>query len=146
MLPMKRSRVLLLLCAAIVTAGGITGCGGSDGDTTTETVVTTMTDTSSVSTQETTDLTQTQEANAFAVVYRDGKVTGDTAPSVKRGERVSITVTSDIADEAHFHGYDILTELSPGTSETFSFTADIPGKFELELHHHPTRLLTLTVR
>lgn len=152
---MKRSPLLVLCCSALI-AGVLAGCGGSDADTTTDgTTSVVLTTETAVSTTATAPVGTTPSAPAdpgssgrgesLAVTFRAGTVTGDTSPSVKRGDRVSISVTSDVADELHLHGYDIARPLTPGQTTTFSFVADIPGKFELELHHNPTRLLTLTV-
>ena len=55
-------------------------------------------------------------------------------------------MTSDVDDEAHLHGYDIEKEIAAGQTVTFAFTADLPGKYGLEFHHHNVRLLTLTVK
>lgn len=51
---------------------------------------------------------------------------------VKQGQTVKITFNSDINDEAHLHGYDILTELEANKSIKTEFIADLTGKFELE--------------
>ncbi|MGY1724290.1 hypothetical protein [Blastococcus sp. SYSU DS0533] len=80
------------------------------------------------------------------VAYADGRVTGDTGRvPVPLGEPVTVVVTSDVADEAHLHGYDRLADLVPGQPAELSFDATIPGVFELELHDAGTVLLTLQV-
>jgi hypothetical protein len=66
--------------------------------------------------------------------------------SVTAGERVEIDVTTDAADEAHLHGYDIEKPLEPGRTAKFRFKADLEGVFELELHHAGTQLAKITVR
>ncbi|MCF6508672.1 hypothetical protein E9549_14840 [Blastococcus sp. MG754426] len=80
------------------------------------------------------------------VAYADGRVTGDTGRvPVPLGEPVTVVVTSDVADEAHLHGYDELANLVPGQPAELAFDATIPGVFELELHDAGTVLLTLQV-
>jgi hypothetical protein len=75
-----------------------------------------------------------------------GQVTGDTGRvPVALGEQVTLTVTSDAADELHVHGYDRAAELAPGTPATVRFPADVPGVFEVELHETGTVLLSLQV-
>jgi hypothetical protein len=75
-----------------------------------------------------------------------GQVTGDTGRvPVAAGEQVALTVTSDVPDELHVHGYDLGAELAPGTPATMRFLADIPGVFEVELHGTGTVLLSLQV-
>ena len=43
--------------------------------------------------------------------------------SYDRGDRVQFTVTSDVADEVHVHGYDISRDVPAGGSVRFSFPA-----------------------
>ncbi|MGY2082890.1 hypothetical protein [Blastococcus sp. SYSU DS0539] len=75
-----------------------------------------------------------------------GRVTGDTGRvPVALGEAVTVVVTSDVADEAHLHGYDVSAALAPGQPAELAFDATIPGVFELELHEAGTVLLTLQV-
>ena len=50
------------------------------------------------------------------------------------GETGAFTVTSDVDDELHFHGYDLYIDLKAGKPSEFSFKADIEGVFELESH------------
>lgn len=50
------------------------------------------------------------------------------------GERAEFAVTSNVADELHFHGYDIYVDVVPGKTERVEFDADIEGLFELESH------------
>jgi heme/copper-type cytochrome/quinol oxidase subunit 2 len=64
---------------------------------------------------------------------------------VAHGAHVTLAVTSDVADEVHVHGYDVETELEPGTPAELTFDATIPGVFEVELHESGTVLLTLQV-
>ena len=82
------------------------------------------------------------------VTIADGKVAPDPSRKVEvaAGDRVHLRVTSDHADEIHVHGYDIEKEVSAGGTVTIDFTADIPGQFEVEVHHmSPGLLFTLVV-
>ncbi len=75
-----------------------------------------------------------------------GQVGGDAGRAqIAEGTHVTLVVTSDVADEVHVHGYDIESELEPGTPAELSFDATIPGVFEVELHESGTVLLTLQV-
>ncbi|MEV0379661.1 hypothetical protein [Nonomuraea sp. NPDC050643] len=65
---------------------------------------------------------------------------------VGRGQRVGITVTSDVADEVHVHGYDLAAGLRPGVPATLRFTADLTGVFEVETHGSELVLTQLAVR
>jgi hypothetical protein len=88
----------------------------------------------------------TAAPTTITVEYASGRVSGDTGRvSVDAGAPVTITITSDVADEAHLHGYDLETELTPGEPAELRFDATVPGVFELELHHAEKVLLTLQV-
>ena len=75
-----------------------------------------------------------------------GQVSGDVGRvPVRAGEHVTLVITSDVADEAHLHGYDREAELAPGRPAEIAFDATIPGVFEVELHEAGTQLLSLQV-
>jgi hypothetical protein len=64
-----------------------------------------------------------------------GQASGDTGRvPVAVGTPVTLSITSDAADEVHVHGYDLEATLTPGTPAEISFDAGIPGVFEVELH------------
>jgi hypothetical protein len=82
----------------------------------------------------------------IAVTVTDGRVSGDTGRvPVPLGETVTLTVTSDVADQLHLHGYDRTAPLAPGRPAALTFAADVPGVFEAELHEAGTVLLALRV-
>jgi hypothetical protein len=66
--------------------------------------------------------------------------------SVARGRIVVITVTSDVADHVHVHGYDLMADVAPGKPATIRFTADAPGRFEIELEDTGVQIAELEVR
>ena len=65
---------------------------------------------------------------------------------VALGEPVTLAVTSDVADEVHVHGYDTHVDLVAGQESTLTFTADIPGRFEVELEGAGTLLVEIEVK
>lgn len=65
---------------------------------------------------------------------------------VPKGQQVAITVTSDVADEVHVHGYDLESELRPGEPVTIRFKATITGVFEVETHRTELVLTQVAVR
>lgn len=86
-------------------------------------------------------------ARTISVTVRDGQATGDTGRvEVPLGTSVTLSVTSDVADEIHLHGYDQEVRIPAGGTGSVSFTADIPGVFEVELHESGLALLQLQVR
>jgi heme/copper-type cytochrome/quinol oxidase subunit 2 len=74
-------------------------------------------------------------------------VTTDTITKLrfKQGDTVRFRVRSDIADEVHVHGYDLMKDIKPGQTVTFSFPADITGIFEIELENAGRQIAQLRV-
>ncbi|MEU8763737.1 hypothetical protein [Streptomyces sp. NPDC048659] len=79
-------------------------------------------------------------------------ITGDSVqppPSrvaFKKGERLTLQVTSDRADTLHVHGYDRELPLPAGTPATLTLTLDRTGLFEVETHESGLVLTQLVVR
>jgi heme/copper-type cytochrome/quinol oxidase subunit 2 len=65
---------------------------------------------------------------------------------VPKGSTVQITVTSDVLDVLHVHGYDLKADLAPGTPASVQFRADTTGLFEVETHVADLVLFQLVVR
>ena len=61
------------------------------------------------------------------------------------GDEIRFDVQSDIAEEVHVHGYDIIKEVEPGKPVSFDFPADIEGGFEVELEGAHVQIAELTV-
>ena len=80
------------------------------------------------------------------VGYQGGTITGGGRTEVGLGSSVTIRVTSDVADEVHVHGYDLMSDVRPGAPATVTFDATIPGVFEVELEDLGQQLLTLQVQ
>jgi hypothetical protein len=80
------------------------------------------------------------------IVVVDGKPRGGVRRlSFDSGERVRFSVTSDVADEVHVHGYDISEDVAAGESVRFSFPARIEGVFEVELEGRGEQIAELRV-
>ena len=65
---------------------------------------------------------------------------------VGKGSTIRLTVTSDVPDELHVHGYDRRLTLNAGTAATLEFRADVTGMFEIETHGNHLLLVQLVVR
>jgi len=123
--------------------------GTTTESTTTETETETQTDTDT----ETETETETETApppetgpTTLVVVFRDGEVVGGIKrPSVKQGDRVVFVVRSDVSDEVHLHGYDLAVDVAPGEPARIRFTADLVGRFEIELDGRHLPLAELEV-
>jgi hypothetical protein len=78
-------------------------------------------------------------------------VTGTTmsptaTPTVDQNDMVTMTVTTDQAEEIHLHGYDIHFEIpGPGQSVTHTFKADKSGRFDMEIEASSTGVGTFVV-
>lgn len=72
-------------------------------------------------------------------------VGGHQRVEVDLGSVVALRVRSDIAEEVHVHGYDILRAVSEGQPAHFAFNAEIPGVFEVEFEGSGRLLLQLEI-
>jgi hypothetical protein len=90
--------------------------------------------------------TKSGEQSIPTIVIENGKPVGGIAElSVNEGEEVRFKVDSDVSDEVHMHGYDIMKDVRAGGSVTFDFPATIEGIFEAELEGRKEQILELTV-
>lgn len=105
--------------------------------TTTATVV--------IETTTTVPPTTTTATPLTALVVTDGVVAGPESISVVLGEEAAFTVTADVIDEVHVHGYDIHFDVEPGIPTEVRFVADVPGVFEVELEAAGLPLVELVV-
>jgi hypothetical protein len=80
------------------------------------------------------------------IVVKHGKPAGGIAQlTYNKGEEVRFKVDSDVSDEVHMHGYDIIKDVEAGGSVSFDFPATIEGVFEAELEGRKEQILELTV-
>jgi hypothetical protein len=63
----------------------------------------------------------------------------------KENDIVRFRVRSDVADEVHVHGYDLMKDVEPGQTITFSFPATITGIFEIEMENAGEQIAQLRV-
>jgi hypothetical protein len=76
----------------------------------------------------------TTTADPIDVEISGGVASGPGVFTYDLGDTVDITVVSDVDDELHVHGYDLVFALSAGEPLTLDFIADVPGLFEVEVH------------
>jgi hypothetical protein len=80
------------------------------------------------------------------IVVKNGKPVGGIADlTYNKGERIHFVVDSDVSDEVHVHGYDIMKDVKAGGSVSFDFPATIEGVFEAELEGRKEQIIQLTV-
>jgi len=146
-----------MLFALAASALALAGCGGgsSQADATTQTETETetaqattpaTTTTEAVTTTDTTT-TSAPKPRTITIVVESGRPRGGIArPTVAKGDKVVVVVRTDAGEEVHLHGYDIEKPVTPGTPVRIPFTADLPGRFELELHHPDALLAVIEVK
>ncbi len=78
-------------------------------------------------------LTAADATVTLTAAFAAGDVVTETdRVEVDLGDIVMVIVESDVAEEVHVHGYDILAAVGPDTDGMILFTADVPGRFEIE--------------
>jgi hypothetical protein len=55
-------------------------------------------------------------------------------------------VTSDVADEVHLHGYNVMRDVTPGEPAVLTFRATIVGTVEVELEQRGVPLARITTK
>jgi hypothetical protein len=144
---------LLIVAAAAVVAGGLflalrpdDDDGASATGTTTTTTTTTPTVTES-SVRPPPRPPSPPPPAQVRIVVRDGHpVGGVRRVTVREGRRVVLTVTSDVADHVHLHGYNVMRDVAPGMPARLAFRATIVGTVEVELEDRGLRLATITTQ
>ena len=142
-----RMPTVLLLATAVL----LTGCAGvdkatsdpqrSDASGATEKSTTTAPSASASATSA-----PPAAGSSINVTFAGGQVSGDSGRvPVEASAQVTITVSSDVADEIHLHGYDLSADVGPEAPGTLTFQASIPGVFEAELENRGTVLFTIQV-
>lgn len=85
-------------------------------------------------------------AREFDFEIAQGRVAGPPLLAVTQGERVTLRVRSDVADELHVHGYDLSAPLPAGEVVALAFVAATAGRFEVELHRAHREIGALEVQ
>jgi len=121
----KRGAALLL--ALITASGAFAACGNSGNDN------------SSGNGATATGATPT-------IVVENGEPVGGVQElEYSAGDQVRFKVESDVADEIHVHGYDLMKDVPAGGKVAFSFPAEIEGIFEVELEGRKEQIAELRV-
>jgi len=86
-------------------------------------------------------------ATVYHLEVRNAKpVGGVRTVTFKKGGRVRFSVTSDVADEIHVHGYDLHKDVVKGGTVSFNFPAKIDGIFVVELESRSEQIASLHVQ
>jgi hypothetical protein len=135
-----RGRLVLIAAVVViaVVAFVIAQPGGDDGNDTKSTQATGATGTTGAG--------KPALPPPVRIVVRGAKPVGGIKKiTVQKGDRVRFTVTSDVADEVHVHGYDFMKDVPAGGTVRFDFPARIDGSFEVELEQRAEQIASLRV-
>ncbi len=101
---------------------------------------------SAATTKPTPSTPASEDSESLAIDVKGGTpVGGVKSLTVKKGDRVRFTVSSDTTSEIHVHAYDIMKDAGPGKPATFDFKAAIEGIFEVEVEDTGEQIVKLTV-
>ncbi len=145
-------RRLTLAGLALAAVAGLGGCGGgsqSDAPATTEQATTRASTQASAqpSTQASAPAKTTAvEWQTIDIVVSNGLPKGGIErATVKKGATVTLVVHSDVADEIHLHGYNLMKDVTAGGVARITFVASAAGRFEAELEQRGVQIAELTV-
>jgi FtsP/CotA-like multicopper oxidase with cupredoxin domain len=85
------------------------------------------------------------ERTVIEVTYQAGALQGPTTYTVTQGDRVRLLVHADVSDEVHFHGYDLMADVTPDEPAVIDFVADAAGVYEVELEDLGEPLIELEI-
>ncbi|HEU4392022.1 MAG TPA: hypothetical protein VFR04_00145 [Solirubrobacterales bacterium] len=81
-----------------------------------------------------------------SIVIRGGEPVGGVKElEYDAGDEIRFEVESDVADEVHVHGYDLMQDVPAGGTVSFDFPAEIEGIFEVELEGRGEQIAELRV-
>jgi heme/copper-type cytochrome/quinol oxidase subunit 2 len=86
-------------------------------------------------------------AAVVQIRVKNGKPVGGVEHiAVQKNDRVRFTVSSDVSDHVHVHGYDFMKDVKAGGKVGFSFKAKLDGVYEIELEEHAEQIAELEVQ
>jgi plastocyanin len=137
--------VTTVLAAVLVLAG----CGGSSDDESASGEPTGAASTSAApSPSASASPTAAEDGTRVQITIEDGTVTprGERV-EVKKGQKITLVVTSDADEEIHVHSDPEHTyQVKAGGPIEESFTLDTPGQVAVEAHHLDATIVQLVVR
>jgi len=126
-------RVFAVLLAVFAIAG-LAACGSDDSS-----------DASSAGNGGENSITEVENAVPTITIKSGEPVGGVQEFEYSAGDQVRFKVDSDVADEIHIHGYDLMKDVAAAGSVSFSFPAEIEGIFEVELEGRKEQIAELRV-
>ena len=144
---MRRSAAVAVLSVSVLAVAGCAGKSQPAATAAPSPVVSSPTASAEPSPTAAPSPTAPAVDQTIRITYAGGKVSGvSSLVKVKLHSKVALVVTSDVADEVHFHGYDKSANVAKGGTVTILFTANLPGRFEVELEKLKHRLVVLQIQ
>jgi hypothetical protein len=126
---MRHAPKLLLALLALLLVAGLSACGSSD-----ETTATNATTESGTTKPGEGPESASMGGKVPTIVVRNGEPVGGIKElEYDAGDEIRFEVSSDVAEEVHVHGYDLMEDVPAGGTASFDFPAEIEGIFEVEL-------------
>lgn len=123
---MRHAPRLLLTLLALLAIAGLSACGSSEETNATKAATTTKPGDKPES--------ASMGGKVPTIVVRNGEPVGGIEElEYDAGEEIRFEVSSDVAEEIHVHGYDLIEDVPAGGTASFDFPAEIEGIFEVEL-------------
>jgi heme/copper-type cytochrome/quinol oxidase subunit 2 len=142
----QRLTFLAIAVAIAVVAVVVLASGGDDEESASTgaqaTATATPTETAEPGATATETPTPTPTPKPEPPLVTQGKVT---KLRFKQGDTVRFRVRADVADHVHVHGYNLMKDVEPGKTISFSFEAKITGIFEIELEDAGEEIAQLRV-
>ena len=126
---MTKPKMLVALFSAGLLTVSLAACGGGGGD-----------ETGAAGTPP------TIAGTPPTIVVKGGEPVGGVQElEYGAGDEIRFRVRSDVADEVHVHGYDVMEDVKAGGTVSFDFPAEIEGIFEVELEERMEQIAELRV-
>ena len=126
----KHANRVVLALAALVVAVGLAACGGGGSESGGTSPGAGSTATRPSDGPESASM----GGKVPTIVVRDGEPVGGVKElEYDAGDEIRFEVESDVAEEVHVHGYDLMQDVPAGGTVSFDFPAEIEGIFEVEL-------------
>jgi FtsP/CotA-like multicopper oxidase with cupredoxin domain len=141
----QRAALALGAVAVLIVAFVLIRSGGNDNGSATTATSTTTTPAASAPAPASSTPAPAQAPEQQVRVVGAKPSGGVQTIKVNKGDTVRFSVTSDVADEIHVHGYDLKRDVPKDGTVHFRFKATIDGIFVVELESRAQQIAKLVV-
>jgi hypothetical protein len=139
---MRHASKLVLTLFVLIAAVGLAACGSSSDESSETSAAADSTATRPGDGPESASM----GGKVPTIVIRNGEPVGGIEElEYNAGDEIRFEVRSDVADEVHVHGYDLMEDVPAGGTVSFDFPAEIEGIFEVELEGRREQIAELRV-